>query len=143
MSTQTIERGGAVLDARFPGKYISLVTFKRDGTPVATPMWFVVDGARLLVITDAHSAKVKRIRRNPEVTVAVCRPSGRPTGEPLAAEAEILPVSEHDRAQELLKRKYRRDFILILPVYNLIQRLRGRRQSGEIAVLAIAPEDLA
>ena len=141
MSTQTIERDGAVLASRLPGKYVSLVSFKRDGTPVATPMWFVADGARLLVITDAHSAKVRRIRRTPEVTVATCRPNGRVTGEPLAAEAEILPVSEHERAQGLLKRKYRLDFILILPVYNLIQRIRGRRQSGEIAVLAISLSD--
>ena len=64
------------LAARIPGKYVSLVSFKRDGTPVATPLWFVVDGDRLLAITDAHSAKVKRIRRNPDVTLAACRASG-------------------------------------------------------------------
>jgi PPOX class probable F420-dependent enzyme len=142
MSSQTIERVGPQLAARLPGKYVSLVSFKRDGAPIATPMWFVVDGDRLLVITDAQSAKVKRIRRTPEVTVAACTPNGRLTGEPLEAEAEILPVSEHEHAQQLLKRKYRVDFILILPIYNLIQRIRGRRQSGEIAVLAITPRDL-
>jgi uncharacterized protein len=142
MSTQTIERVGPPLAARLPGKYVSLVSFKRDGAPVATPMWFVADGDRLLVITDAHSAKVKRIRRNPQVTVAACRPNGRLTGEPQAAQARILPSSEHERAQKLLEHKYRLEFILILPVYNLVQRMRGRRQSSEIAVLAITPRDL-
>lgn len=141
MSTQTIERAGPALAARLTGKYMSLVTFKRDGTPVATPMWFVHDGERLLVMTDAHSAKVKRIRRNPEVTVATCRPSGRVIGEPLAAEAKILPASENESAHELLQRKYRWDFILILPVYNLVQRMRGKRQSGESAAVAITPAD--
>ena len=141
MSIQTIERVGPALAARLPGKYVSLVSFKRNGAPVATPMWFVVDGDRLLVITDAHSPKVKRIRRNAEVTVAACRPNGRPTGEALIAEAKILPSSEHERAQRLLKRKHRLDFILILPVYNLVQRLRGRRHSDEIAVLAITTRD--
>jgi uncharacterized protein len=142
MSSQTIERvAGPGLAARLPGKYINLVTFKRNGAPVATPMWFVIDGDRLLVSTDARSAKVKRIGRNPAVTVAACRPNGRVTGEPIAAEAEILPASEHERAHELLQRKYRLDFILILPVYNLVQRIRGRRQSGEVAVLAISPTD--
>ena len=92
MSTPTIERVAPPLAARFPGKYASLVSFKRDGTPVATPLWFVVDGDRLLAITDAHSAKVKRIRRNPEVVVAPCKPDGRVTGEPVAARAPDPPV---------------------------------------------------
>jgi uncharacterized protein len=142
MSTQTIDRVGPALAARIPGKYFSLVTFKRDGTPVATPMWFVVDGDRLVAITDAHSGKVKRIRRNPEVTVAACRGDGRVTGEPFAARAQILPPSDLEAAQKLIARKYRLDRVLILPVYKLVQRIRGRRQSGEAAVLAITPADL-
>src|SRR5215213_5334465 len=121
MATQTIERVAPPLTARFPGTYLSLVSFKRDGTPVATPLWFVVDGGRLLVITDAHSAKVKRIRRNPEVTVAPCKAGGRLTGEPIAARAEILPSGEVAPAQRLMGRRYRVDRIVILPVYNLVQ----------------------
>lgn len=141
MSTQTLERT-APLAARIPGKYVSLVSFKRDGTPVATPLWFVVDGERLLAMTDAHSAKAKRIRRNPEVTVAPCKASGRLIGEPIAARAEIVPSGEVEPAQRLMARKYRVDRVLILPVYNLLQRLRGKRPSGEGVVLAITPTDL-
>jgi PPOX class probable F420-dependent enzyme len=137
MSTQTIKRVAPVPAARIRGKYVSLVSFKRDGRPVATPMWFVVDGERLLVITDAHSAKVKRIRRNPEVTVAACKPNGRVTGEPIAARAQILPPSELEPAMKLMMRKYRVDRVVILPVYRLVERIRGRRQSGEDAALAI------
>ena len=99
MSTHTIERVAPPLAARFPGKYVSLVSFKRDGTPVATPLWFVVDGDRLLAITDAHSAKVKRIRRNPDVTLAPCKASGHHTGELVAARAEVLPPDELEPAQ--------------------------------------------
>jgi PPOX class probable F420-dependent enzyme len=142
MSTQTIERVGPALAARIPGKYVSLVSFKRDGTPVATPIWFVVDGDRLLAITDAHSAKVKRVRRNPEVTVAACRAGGQVTGEPFAARAEVLAPSDLEDTQKMIARKYRLDRVLILPVYRLVQRIRGRRQSGEAAVLAITPADL-
>lgn len=141
MSSQTIERVVPPPAARFSGKYVRLVSFKRDGTPVATPLWFVADGDRLLAITDARSAKVKRIRRRPEVTVAPCRASGRPTGEPIAARAEILPPSEVEPAQRLMARKYRLDRVLILPVYHLVQRLRGKRPSGEGVVLAITPTD--
>lgn len=142
MSTRTIERVAPPLAARIPGKYVSLVSFKRDGTPVATPLWFVVDGDRLLAMTDARSAKVRRIRRNPEVTVAPCKASGRVTAEPIAARAEILPPGEVEPAERLMARKYRVDRVLILPVYNLVQRLRGRRQSGEGVVLAVTPTGL-
>ena len=59
------------LEARFPGKYLSLTSFKRDGTGVATPVWFVVDDPRLLVKTGRDSLKVSRIRRNPAVLIAI------------------------------------------------------------------------
>lgn len=106
MSTQTLERAGPALAARIPGKYVSLVSFKRDGTPVATPMWFFVDGDRLVAMTDAHSPEVKRIRRNPQLTVAACRANGRVTGELFAARAQILSPSDLEDAQKLIARKY-------------------------------------
>jgi len=141
MSTQTIERAAPALAPPLSGKYLSLVSFKRDGTPVPTPMWFVADGDRLLAITDAHSAKVKRIRRNPEVTIAACAANGRVTGQPIAARAGILPPSELERAEALIARKYRLGRILVSPVYHLVQRLRGKRQWGESVALAVLGEE--
>jgi PPOX class probable F420-dependent enzyme len=139
MTARTTAAPAPATAARLSGTYISLVSFRRDGTPVATPVWFVVDGERLLAITDAHSAKVKRIRRNPDVTVAPCKPDGRVTGASVAARATILPLRDLERAQMLIARKYRVDRVLILPVYNVVQRLRGRRPSGEAVALAITP----
>jgi hypothetical protein len=59
MHTPTIEQAleqpspaDSHLDARFHGKYLSITSFKRDGTGVATPVWFVVDGERLEVVRD-------------------------------------------------------------------------------------------
>jgi predicted pyridoxine 5'-phosphate oxidase superfamily flavin-nucleotide-binding protein len=69
MTTQTIERPAARtsadLGALFPGRYLSVTSFKRDGTGVATPVWFVSDGRRLLALTDRQSGKVRRIRHDP------------------------------------------------------------------------------
>jgi PPOX class probable F420-dependent enzyme len=67
-----------------------VTSFKRDGTPVATPVWFVSDGARLLALTDGRSAKVRRIRRDPRVLIAPCRADGKLRGEPAAGHAEVL-----------------------------------------------------
>jgi len=121
----------------FAGKYLSLTTFKRDGTAVATPVWFVVDDGRLLVVTDAESFKVKRIRRNPAVTVARCSASGRVHGEPVVAHAEILPDTDMVRAERLMNRKYRLDRIVIVPIYRVVRWLRGAKRSGTNVVLAI------
>ena len=41
MTTQTIERTAVDLETLFPGRYLSVTSFKRDGTGVATPVWFM------------------------------------------------------------------------------------------------------
>jgi PPOX class probable F420-dependent enzyme len=121
------------------GKYLSLTSYKRDGSPVATPLWFVQDGARLFVSTGRDSAKVRRIARNPVVSVAACSASGRLRGDAVPAHARIATDEERRRALELMDRKYRFDRVVILPVYRLVQRLRGRPVGGDGVVLAIDP----
>ena len=127
------------LDTRFPGKYLSVTSFKRDGSGVATPVWFVIEDGRLLVKTDAQSFKVKRIRRNATVMIARCSASGRLRGESVPAYAEVLPQSDIDHVDQLLARKYRVDKVLILPLYRAAQRLRGAHAETAGAALAITP----
>jgi uncharacterized protein len=114
------------MPTQFTGKYINLTTFRRDGTPVATPVWFVSENGSLLVETDGNSYKVKRIRRNDHVTVTSCNAAGRAKGQAVSARATILPADELPRVERLLHRKYRLDYIFVLPIYLLVQRLRGR-----------------
>ncbi len=127
------------------GKYVSLTTYRQDGTPVATPLWFVEDGDRLVVITGADSYKARRIRRNPAVTVATCTARGAVRGDPQPGRAAFLPESQHARIDQLMAEKYRVDRILILPVYRLVLKLRGKgaSQTGSNAYLAIEPADPA
>jgi len=113
----------------FPGKYLSVTTFRRDGTPVATPVWFVQDGARLLVETESTSGKVKRIRHNPEVLVAPCTASGRLRGDQLPAHAEILGEEAVARTRQLAAEKYRIDRVLVLPIFRAVQALTHRGSS--------------
>ena len=126
---------------RFEGKYLSLTSFKRDGTAVATPVWFVADDGRLLVETDADSHKVKRIRRDPHVRIALCNARGQLRGEEFDAEATILPDSERARVEQMLAEKYRIDRLVVYPLYRLVTRLRGRgsRTHEPPVTLAIAP----
>lgn len=124
----------------FGGKYLSLTSFKRDGTGVATPVWFVAENGHLLVETDADSYKVKRIRQNRRVTVAACNATGRLQGDAIPAHAAILSDEELPRVERLLHEKYRLDYIFILPIYLLVQRLRGKPLRYERPViLSITP----
>src|SRR5512144_878082 len=72
-------------------RYTSLTTFKRDGTPVATPVWVVGQNGHLLVHTAAGCWKVKRIRRDSHVRVAPCSTTGKVRAEEVEGEARILP----------------------------------------------------
>jgi PPOX class probable F420-dependent enzyme len=114
--------GSAAPDlSAFAGRYLSITTFRRDGTEVATPVWFVRDVDRLLVQTDASSGKVRRLRRDPRALIAICKAWGTVTGPKAEALVEILPDLERTRAERLIRRKYRFDMIIFRPL-RAIQR---------------------
>jgi PPOX class probable F420-dependent enzyme len=145
MATQTIERPlqrpAADLEALFPGRYLSVTSFKRDGTGVATPVWSVSDGKRLLAFTDLHSAKVRRIRRNPRVLIASCRVDGKLRREPVAARAEVLTATaELERVRKLLLARYKISYRVVMLFYRLGRRVRGQQSVADGAALAITVE---
>ena len=121
------------------GKYLSMTSYRRDGTSVATPVWFVESDGRLLVETDARSYKVRRIRRNPRATIAPCTATDRLRGTPVPARAELLPDSELDRVDRLMGDKYRVDLYFIKPLRTLQAALHRRRSRGTPVVLEITP----
>ncbi len=76
--------------SRFEGeKVISLETYRRNGEPVRTPVWFLEENGVLYVHTDDSTGKVKRIRRNPAVRVAPSYFRGKPKAEYVDARAEL------------------------------------------------------
>ena len=89
-------------------KYVSLTTYRKDGTGVATPVWHVPDGNELLIVSEARAWKVKRIRNNGQVVVTVCDVRGRiAPGAPTAqGTARILDEAGTARGRRLLGRKY-------------------------------------
>jgi uncharacterized protein len=87
-------------------KYISLVTFRKDGTPVATAVWFAERDGKLYVKTRGDSGKVKRLRRNGRVRVAPATFRGNVTGPAMEAMARVLPENEWTIPRALLGKKY-------------------------------------
>lgn len=124
------------------GRFLSLTSFKRDGTGIATPLWSVSDGRRLFAFTDAHSAKVRRVRRDPHVLVAPCLPNGTVRGKPLAAHAEVLTDDFNlERVQKLMLSRYRISYRVVMLFYRLGRRLRGRQGVADGAALAITLDE--
>jgi len=111
--------------AQFGGqKYMSLETFKKNGQGVKTPVWFVVHNDALYVYTEANSWKVKRIRNNPRVRVAVCNIRGDVKGAWFDATASIVEGDERLAADKLLDRKY---FLKV--IFNFLSRINRHKRA--------------
>ena len=65
------------MDELGDAKYISLTTYKRDGTPVATPVWVARAAQGYVFTTGATTWKARRLRRDPRVQVQICDVRGR------------------------------------------------------------------
>ena len=78
------------LDPLHDARTLALVTFRRNGQEVATPVNFVIVERRLYVDTRAGSWKVKRLRNDPRVRMAPCTMRGRVTGAWVEGTGRIL-----------------------------------------------------
>ena len=105
-------------------KTILLTTYRKDGTPVGTPVHIALDGGRAFFRTWDTAWKARRIRNNPDVEIAPSTASGKPTGPSMAARARLLDGSESVLAARALARKYPMVHGWIVP---LIHRLRGNK----------------
>ena len=83
-----------------------LVSFRRDGSPVPTPVWFASVGDALYARSEADAGKIKRIRHNSRVLAAPCDGRGRPLGPAHDAEARVLASDETLTAETVLAARY-------------------------------------
>jgi uncharacterized protein len=88
-------------------KYALLVTYRRSGEAVPTPVWFGVDEqGRFYARTGKLAAKAKRIRNNPRVRVAPCSVRGVPKGPYAEGTARIVPAGQEAHAERALQSNY-------------------------------------
>jgi PPOX class probable F420-dependent enzyme len=104
-------------------RYINLLSFKRDGAGVETPVWAAPLDGKLVVFTNRDSYKVKRIGRNPKVRVARCDVRGKLLGSWLEGTCAIASdPAQQRRIEEALGRKYGWQ----MAITNFFARLSGR-----------------
>ena len=108
--------------AQFDGQnYISLETFRKTGQGVKTPVWFVLHDGTFYVYTEAGSGKVKRIRNNSRVRLAVCNMRGDVKGPWIDGTASLIDGDQQLAANRLLDRKY-----FLKRIANIFRKQRDR-----------------
>jgi uncharacterized protein len=118
-------------------EYVNLRSFKRDGTPVDTPVWCAPLDGKLVIFTLRESYKVKRVRRNPKVQVAACDVRGGLRGPWLDATCRAIesdPAYEA-RAYAALTRKYGWK----MRVGNVFSTLSGRIKRRLVMEIVLTP----
>jgi len=87
-------------------RYLSLATFRKDGSEVRTPVWFGESEQGVVVMTEPEMGKVKRMRRNPQVRVAPCTIRGAVTGVWRDGRVRFLEGDEAEAADHAIRRRY-------------------------------------
>jgi uncharacterized protein len=102
--------------------YINLETYKKNGRPVRTPVWFVQDNNGIIYIRTAkNSGKVKRVRNNSHVRIVPCDIRGRPKGKWMDGTVGIISEDEVERINDLISQKYG----LRTKVFGIMYKLRN------------------
>jgi PPOX class probable F420-dependent enzyme len=91
------------LDGR---KHALVVTFRRSGDAVPTPVWAGFRDGKVYFRSEKRVGKIKRIRANPRVLVAPCDSRGKPLGEAVEGRARILPAAEEPAAEGAIQSNF-------------------------------------
>jgi len=88
-------------------RYVSLVTFRKNGRGVPTPVWWALDGGRFYAFSEARSGKMKRLRNDPRVHLCGCNARGKAHGRWHTGRARRCDdAATVGRAYAALHRKY-------------------------------------
>jgi PPOX class probable F420-dependent enzyme len=132
------EIGAAPVPALAPfvrQKTILLTTYRRDGTPVGTPVSIAVDGDHAYVRSFERAWKTRRIGNNPAVTVAPSTARGTPTGPAIGATARRLTGPEDALAGRALARKHPMLHAVLVPLAHRL----GRKRTGRTVHFVLTP----
>jgi len=100
--------GGARHDLEeFRGhKHCLVVTYRRSGEAVPTPVWFGIADGKLFFHSEERVGKIKRIRGNDRVLISPCDSRGKPLGTGVEAKARVLSLDEEGRAEAAIQANF-------------------------------------
>lgn len=101
-----------------------LTTYRKDGTPVGTPVSVVVGGGRAYFRTYDRAWKTRRMARDPRVGIANSTVRGRPTGDSAHGTARLLSEDESKPVRRMLSRKYPVLHGVVVPIFHRLKKYR-------------------
>lgn len=119
-------------------KYVSFVTYKKDGTPVATPVWVVPFQGGYAFTADPDSFKIKRLRNDARATLTVCDMRGKiKDGATVHIGAAV--VLDEDDAEDVAKLIGKKYVIgtKMLGVYSFLKKLKGSGSTAGDAAIKV------
>lgn len=131
-------------------RYAMLRTYRRDGTPVDTPIWFVVDGRTLLFRTKI-GPKTRRLQAHPDVVLRPSDHRGDRLGAAVTGRARTLGGDDAQRGNTALSRRYGWQWNIVpllkipgvtnvhsdLPLREKLRRARHRGLWPDSAIIAV------
>ncbi len=118
-------------------QYISLASYRKNGSLVETPVWTAPLDGRLVVFTLRESFKVKRIQNNPAVRVAKCDMRGKILGEWHEGTCRVVTDTEQERrAYGALRKKYG----LMMRLGDIASTLTGRIKKRAVLEISLSPD---
>ncbi len=103
-------------------KTILLKTYRRDGTPVSTPVSVAFAGDSAYFRSYDKAWKTKRLRNNPRVEAAASTLRGKPLGAPITGHAALLHGEQARTAARALARRHPVLQGLLVPLAHRLMR---------------------
>jgi PPOX class probable F420-dependent enzyme len=119
-------------------KYVSFVTYKKDGSPIATPVWVVPFEGGYAFTTESNALKVKRIRNDARATLTVCNMRGAIAegAKVHIGAAVILDEADAQRVDALIRKKYFIGYRMI-GVISLLKKIAGKGSTAGDAAIKV------
>lgn len=119
-------------------KYVSFVTYKKDGTPVAAPVWVVPFQGGYAFTTDPDSFKIKRLRNDARATLTVCNARGKIVEGAVVhiGAAVVLDEDDAEEVARLISKKYVIGTKL-LGIYSFVKKLKGSGSTAGDAAIKV------
>jgi PPOX class probable F420-dependent enzyme len=131
-------------------RYAVLRTYRRDGTPVDTPIWFVIEGRTALFRTKI-GPKTRRLQARGDVQLTACDHRGTPQGAAVPGRARMLSGDAAQQGNTALHRRYGWQWNIVpllkipgvtnvhreLPLREKLRRARHRGLWPDSAIVAV------
>jgi uncharacterized protein len=117
-------------------RYVSFVSYKKDGSPVATPVWIVPFEGGYAFTSAPEAYKIRRIRNDGRATLTICDMRGKVPHDAKVylGSAVVLDEAQAKKVEELINKKYWIGTKL-LTVMSLVKKILGKgTTAGDAAI---------